>query len=59
MGDSIELSSESGSVNADTAEEMILDHEHTDYVNPRGVRFTPHKQPKEGNSQYSCGFMCI
>lgn len=48
--DSVELSSESGSVNADAAEEMMLDHENNDYVNPRGVRFTPHKQPKEGKS---------
>ncbi|XP_015907017.1 Golgi-specific brefeldin A-resistance guanine nucleotide exchange factor 1 isoform X3 [Parasteatoda tepidariorum] len=25
-----------------------LDHGEPDYVNPRGVRFTPHQQPKEG-----------
>lgn len=48
MNDSVEVSSESGSVNTDVVEETIFDHENKEYVNPRGVRFTPHKQPKEG-----------
>ncbi|GIY68324.1 golgi-specific brefeldin A-resistance guanine nucleotide exchange factor 1 [Caerostris extrusa] len=26
----------------------LADHGEPDYVNPRGVRFTPHQQPKEG-----------
>lgn len=47
--DSVEVCSESGSTNADAVEEINADHENSDYVNPRGVRFTPHKQPKDGS----------
>ncbi|XP_035213232.1 Golgi-specific brefeldin A-resistance guanine nucleotide exchange factor 1-like isoform X2 [Stegodyphus dumicola] len=50
LNESVEVSSESGSLNTDALEESSLaDHSELDYVNPRGVRFTPHQQPKEGS----------
>ncbi|GBN35557.1 Golgi-specific brefeldin A-resistance guanine nucleotide exchange factor 1, partial [Araneus ventricosus] len=47
--ESLELSSEGGSVTAEGPEDTsLVEHSEPDYVNPRGVRFTPHQQPKEG-----------
>ncbi|XP_055952129.1 Golgi-specific brefeldin A-resistance guanine nucleotide exchange factor 1-like isoform X1 [Argiope bruennichi] len=47
--ESLELSSEGGSIPPDCPEDAsIVEHSEPDYVNPRGVRFTPHQQPKEG-----------
>ncbi|KAG8181269.1 hypothetical protein JTE90_018788 [Oedothorax gibbosus] len=47
--ESLELSSEAGSVTADASEDVAAAEQgESDYVNPRGVRFTPHQQPKEG-----------
>ncbi|XP_054719595.1 Golgi-specific brefeldin A-resistance guanine nucleotide exchange factor 1-like [Uloborus diversus] len=44
-----DISSESGSVNADVPDDALAEHTDTDYVSPRGVRFTPQTQPKEGS----------
>ncbi|GFS40758.1 golgi-specific brefeldin A-resistance guanine nucleotide exchange factor 1 [Nephila pilipes] len=49
LNESLELSSEGGSVTTDAPEDTsLVEHGEPDYVNPRGVRFTPHQQPKEG-----------
>ncbi|GIY37714.1 golgi-specific brefeldin A-resistance guanine nucleotide exchange factor 1 [Caerostris darwini] len=49
QNESLELSSEGGSLTTEGPEDTSLaDHGEPDYVNPRGVRFTPHQQPKEG-----------
>lgn len=49
--EAVDANSEAGSITMENPEEIasVIDNSETDYVNPRGVRFTPHQPLKDGS----------